>query len=378
MSELRVEQEIQFDDTEGESAVAWEDLPPEREFFATPYDPPVKTLVHEIGAGELVVQPSFQRYSVWDTVRKSKFVESMLLNIPIPTLFFAEDEDRKVVVDGQQRLTALHEFLNNRYRLKGLEVLNALNGKRFEDLSERQQRILSNRTLRCLLISDRSDSEIRFQVFERLNQGGVPLNAQEVRHCVYRGSFNDLLHDLVREPVWLELLRQGAPHPRMNDAELVLRFFAIRASLPNYSPPLKTLLNDYMRAHRHANEDAIDEFRAVFSSAIVPVHLAFNESPFRRVFKDVDDGHLVLDRALNRAVFDTQMIVMEGMSEDWVQEHRGDIMNEFVVLCLTDQRFIEAVSRSTADKTQMEYRLRRWKEVLLQMGAELPRLRFLP
>ncbi|WP_297865972.1 DUF262 domain-containing protein [Silanimonas sp.] len=163
----------------------------------------------------------------------------MLLNIPVPNLFFAEDDDKtKVVVDGQQRLTALHHFQENRFPLKGLESLSALNGKRFEDLTDRQQRIFNNRTLRCLVISARSDSEIRFQVFERLNQGGVPLNAQEVRHCVYRGSLNDLLHQLAKDPNWLSILGKDEPSPRMTDCELILRFLSFRDKGKGYSPPL--------------------------------------------------------------------------------------------------------------------------------------------
>jgi hypothetical protein len=91
-----------YADEEGEEAVAWHELPSERDFFASPYDPPIKSLVQEIREHELIVRPTFQRNQVWDPKRKSKFVESILLNIPIPTLFFADDEDKKVVVDGQQ------------------------------------------------------------------------------------------------------------------------------------------------------------------------------------------------------------------------------------------------------------------------------------
>ncbi len=146
-TELRPEPEMKFGDDEGEASAAWEQLPPEREFFATPYDPPIKALVQEIKDRELEVRPSFQRYAIWDEVRKSKLIESVLLNIPIPTLFFAEDDDKtRVVVDGQQRLLAVKEFLENRYALSGLEVLRALVGKRFDDLTPRQQKIIRNRS----------------------------------------------------------------------------------------------------------------------------------------------------------------------------------------------------------------------------------------
>lgn len=373
-----LEREIKFSDDEGEAAAAWKQLPPEREFFANPYDPPVKSLVQEIKDGELDVRPSFQRYGTWDDTRKSKLIESVLLNIPIPTLFFAEDDDKsKVVVDGQQRLTALREYLENRYALIGLEVLAGLNEKRFDDLTERQQKIIRNRTLRCLVISARSDSEIRFQVFERLNTGGIPLNAQEVRHCVYRGPFNDLLHKIVRWSVLQELLGLPSFHPRMNDCELVLRFFAVRESLPTYTPPMKTLLNEYMRRHRYDDDAKIAEQANAFETAVAPVVAAFGKLAFRSVYKR-SDGRTANDRSVNRAVFDIQMIVMEGIDSRWAAEKRDVIRDVFADLCLNDNVFADAVRRATADKTRMEYRLRRWKERLQELGATLPASSRLP
>jgi Protein of unknown function DUF262 len=360
-----------FADEEGESAVAWQALPPERDFFATPFDPPIKTLVQEIVDGELVVRPTFQRNQVWDPRRKSKFVESLLLNIPIPTLFFAEDEDNtKVVVDGQQRLRAAKEFVENRYPLVGLEVLAALNGKRFEDLTDRQQRIIKNRTLRCLLISARSDSEIRFQVFERLNQGGMPLNAQEVRHCVYRGELNSLLHDLVKQQTWLKLLRRDKPHHRMTDCELILRFFAIRDALPDYRPPLKTLLNEYMRAHRHADDAERSALTSRFSAAVESVALVFPDIAFRRYSMGEEGPEY--DVSVNRAVFDIQMIAMEGISPEWLSENKYIVREAFEKLCIDDPRFADTLNRATADKSRLGYRLHRWAHKLVELGAEVP------
>lgn len=365
--------EPEYADEQGSAAAEWETLPAQREFFATPYDPPVKTLIQEISERELLVRPTFQRYAVWDATRKSRFVESILLNIPIPTLFFAEDDDKsKVVVDGQQRLLALKEYCENQYALRGLEVLAPLNGKRFNQLTDRQQKEIRNRTLRCLIISARSDSEIRFQVFERLNQGGVPLNAQEVRHCVYRGTLNDLLHQLVKSPEWLSLLRATGPHQRMVDCELVLRFFALRDVMPKYSPPLKTLLNTYMRDHRHPDEAAVAALKAAFDNAVAAVRVCFGAVAFRRVYKDAKSGELRLDASVNRAVFDAQMLVMEALDPEWLEANKARILKGFIELCLTDAEFADSVSRATADKRRFEYRLRKWCDVLLGLGATFP------
>lgn len=365
-------QETTFSDEEGAAATEWTHLPPEREFFASPYDPPVKALVAEIREKELIARPTFQRNAVWDRKRKSKFVESILLNIPIPNLFFAEDDDgTKVVVDGQQRLLALKDYIENSFALTGLEVLHQLNGKRFADLIERQQRIINNRTLRCLVISARSDSEIRFEVFERLNTGGLPLNAQEVRHCVFRGALNELLHELAEEPSWLALIGKAAPDPRMNDCELILRFLALRDALPAYAPPLKTLLNDYMKANRNPDTETLTGLRDAFLSTVAAVSQTFSGHPFRRVQKTAE-GTTEWDKSLNRAVFDAQMLVMEGVDPQWVLHEAAEIEAQFVALCVDDKRFSDCVSRATADKTRMEYRLAAWNEALLSLGARLP------
>ena len=365
------DEEDHFSDDEGDNAVAWKALPPDRDFFASPYEPPVKTLVQEINDGELVVRPTFQRHQVWDFRRKSKFVESLLLNIPIPTLFFAEDEDnKKVVVDGQQRLHAIKQFVENRYPLTKLEVLSGLNDKRFEDLTERQQRIIRNRTLRCLLISSRSDSEIRFQVFERLNQGGVPLNAQEVRHCVYRGELNDLLHTLVKDQTWLDLLHRSKPNVRMTDCELILRFFAIRDTLPDYKPPLKTLLNEYMRLNRHADAARQAELTATFESAITAVQTVFPDVAFRRY--SMSDKGPEYDVSVNRAVFDIQMVAMEGIPQEWLVENKYTVREAFERLCIEDAKFADTLNRATADKSRLGYRLNRWAHTLVGLGADVP------
>lgn len=365
-----------FTDDQGDSEASWKSLPPEREFFASPYDPPVKSLIQEIKDKELVVRPTFQRAFVWDAVRQSRFVESILLNIPVPNLFFAEDDDKtKVVVDGQQRLTALHHFQENRFPLKGLESLAALNGKRFEDLTERQQRIFNNRTLRCLVISARSDSEIRFQVFERLNQGGVPLNSQEVRHCVYRGSLNDLLHELVKDANWLSIMGKEESSPRMTDCELILRFLSFRERGKSYSPPLKGFLNSFMRDERHAVPEKIGVLRTAFESTVRKLNAVFGVDAFRSAARVGDE--LVWDRSLNRAVFDCQMLAFELVDEGWLAANAALVKNQFLAL-FDDEDFSDAVSRATADVSRLRTRLLKVVEMLERMGVTIDSKEIIP
>lgn len=371
-----IEGEGEFSDEQGEAEVSWKSLPPEREFFASPYDPPVKSLIQEIKDKELIVQPNFQRAFVWDVVRQSRLVESILLNVPIPNLFFAEDEDKtKVVVDGQQRLTALQHFQENRFRLKGLEALAALNGKLFEELTERQQRIFNNRTLRCLVISARSDSEIRFQVFERLNQGGMSLNAQEVRHCVYRGEFNNLLHKLANEKNWLHALGKDKPNDRMTDCELILRYLSFRERGATYSTPLKAFLNDFMRDYRHLSPKEVGEWEIAFRSTISKVNMVFDEESFRRA--TVSDGRIEWDKSVNRAVFDCQMLIFEHVDEAWLSSNIVKVKAGFLQL-FSDAEFADAVSRATADVSRLRTRLVKFKKMLSELGAQVDASRAIP
>ncbi len=145
----------------------------------------------------LIVNPEFQRQNVWSPKQKSRRIESLLLNIPVPVSFLAEERDgTHVVVDGQQRLRAVEEFASGQYRLRDLGILPQLNGLRWADLTTQQTRHIYTRTIRCIVISDESNPNIRFEVFERLNTGGTPLNDQEIRNCIHRGPLNANINEL--------------------------------------------------------------------------------------------------------------------------------------------------------------------------------------
>ena len=234
----------------------------------------------------------------------------------------------------------MKEYLDNSFALKKLEVLAPLNGKRFDALTSRQQRLINNRTLRCLVISAKSDSEIRFQVFERLNQGGVELNPQEVRNCVYRGELNNLLHELVNNKNWLYLYGRVERHPRMVDCELVLRYFALKNTLPIYLPPLKQLLTTYMRDHRHPDEAQVLELRGSFLKAVQGVRAVFSKKPFRS--SDLVTGEPRYDRNINRAVFDIQMLTFGLLPVDWLTDNRDAVRSAFEDLCSNDEVFIDS------------------------------------
>ena len=214
-----------------------------RRIFTDKVDPKIYTLYQDWQSGDLALDPKFQRRKVWDDRRSSRLVESAMLEVPLPVFYLAENSDStQEVIDGQQRLTAFFKYLDNDFPLSGLQELAHLNGKHFKDLEAPQQKQLKNYAVHTVVFKKESDDSLRFQIFERLNTGAVPLNAQELRNCVYRGPYNDLLHDLSRDPDYMSIMGFRGPEKRMKDIEYVLRFAAFfHSSYLNYKPCNGTL-----------------------------------------------------------------------------------------------------------------------------------------
>lgn len=374
----RSKSDITFTDNEGIQPYSAEDLPPDREVITTPYDAPVRTLLSEIKDKTLIVNPLFQRRSVWTTCLKSRLIESLLMNIPIPVLYFAEDDDgTRVVVDGQQRLRSIEEFFSGAFRLRDLQLLPSLNGRRWTDLTARQSRLILNRTLRCVVISPKSDTQLRFEMFERLNTLGMTLTDQELRNCVYRGALNDLLEELATNAEFLRFLGIKEPDKRLRHHELILRFFALRENVKDYRPPLKKILSDFMNDHRKMEPAEMDQFRVDFITAWKRVNIVFDGMAFRR-FRVDKEQKLKWDKGINRAVYDIQMLSLKDINDDDLSRKAENIAEAFVEICLKNTAFTDTLSRATADRARFYLRLLVWGKKLRELGFDIPYLNQIP
>lgn len=226
------------------------------------YDLTVKQLLEMYSEGQVVVPPEYQRQFVWGDDRQSELVESVLLGIPVPSLFMAANRDGSwEVVDGVQRIGSLSRFVASPELLartnaeKGLEIsglrkLVELNGYAFGDLPKSLQFMFLTRPVRITVLNDKSDLEVRYDLFERLNTGGVSLTNQEIRNCVFRGPFNDSIRQLAEDPNFRHVVRLK-PSEASNGTreELVLRFFAFLESYKDFDHSVEGFLNDFMRKH---------------------------------------------------------------------------------------------------------------------------------
>jgi hypothetical protein len=335
----------------------------DRKLVTQPYDLGVKSISDDIGSGRLQLGVQYQRKFVWDSAKSSRLIESLLLNVPIPVCYFAENEDGSYeVIDGLQRLTVINRFLLGEFPLSGISVLKELEGKYFSDLAPRDQRRLQNRTSRCIVISEDSHPDIKFDVFERLNTGAASLKAQELRNCIYRGEMNDALKKMAKLPDFLELLG-SYNNSRMDHEELVLRYLALVEEVQAYRPPLRQFLNQYMRKNRR--NPPSKALQDGFARTCEAVMKTLGEGAFRAL---VSDGRQ--SRNVNKALFDSIMIPISFCDQDSLA-HAANEVKDLRLRLLRDPEFVAAIGRATADRLRMSFRIKKFADGLREVGVSV-------
>lgn len=346
----------------------------ERKVSTTPSDPNIKDLCDRIDRGMLIARAEFQRNYVWKDrpTLKSRLIESVLLKVPIPVIYTAEMEDGKeIVVDGQQRLLTFHDFLRkDGFSLKGLKILKNLNGKTYQTLPQKPvdlQYEIETYPIRVVKILKESHPIIKFDIFERLNRGSVKLNEQELRNCIYRGNFNDLLKELVKNKDFLRLQNLKEPHKRMIDVERILRFFAFcDKSEHNYKSPLKAFLNNYMDNKRNIPKREIEEKNRLFKKSVELCQQVFGDLAFRRwhagLNKENPNGSQ--ERTINEGIFDIQMYgFMEYDKRDIVGKAQF-IKDAFIDMICSDKEVIDSIEKGTYDTNKVKLRIEKWFSIL--------------
>lgn len=226
------------------------------------------------------LDPEYQRHLKWSDTQKSKLIESLILNIPIPPVFLYEYSLSKTeVMDGIQRISAIIDFLLNKYNLQGLQFLNELNGKKFSELNEESQNSITRRHLSSIIILNESsnnpikEKQIKRLIFERLNTGGVLLTSQEVRHAIYPGKFLDACIELSKDgnfkKLWdIDNNRRGSLDRKYE--ELVLRFFALRSisTFHTENRNIEDLLDRYLYFANQLSEEEINKLVTLFQNTM--------------------------------------------------------------------------------------------------------------
>jgi len=342
----------------------------------------LETLVKKIKKGVVKLDPDYQRRHRWSNETSSRLIESLILNIPIPTVYLSQDvdvdteteESRYSVIDGQQRLTAVFKFLNDKFPLEGLETLPELNGCYYKDLPPFLIRRLEERTIKCLRIDSTLDTQIKIDIFERLNSGSVKLEPQELRNAVLGGPFNDLCKELSKNEDFRKLLQIKLDDPdsnirvqKMEDVELVLRFFALING--NYKTFKKTkekgfkdFLSDVMDEYNKMKSEDHQQLIVDFSNTFKLIHEHFGNTAFAK-YKN-EKGKLILQSRFNNAVYDALSVgVHDALTNFPKIKFDKKSATKFKDL-FKIKDFYESVSGSYLDIAKLSYRIEKTIEVL--------------
>jgi hypothetical protein len=304
------------------------------------------------------LRPEYQRRLRWDDTKKSRLIESFIMNVPVPPVFLYEVSLGSFeVMDGQQRLNAIVDFLQGRFELTGLKIWPSLNGRAFAKLPPMVRRGLERAKVSAItLMSDSSasagdDMDLRAQVFERLNTGGERLNPQELRNSLYSGPFNKLLVDLAKQAEFTgawgipshaehtrsdgtpdEVLRDNNLFKRMLDVEIVLRFFAFRND-EGISGSVRGMLDGTMKTLRNPDASFLVELRAEFTEALDTARAVFGDQVFRL---PPPTGRT--RGTLSRPLYDAEMVALYRLRDkrDAIVEKAAEISKAVLALAMPD------------------------------------------
>lgn len=341
----------------------------------------LETLVKKIDKGIIKLDPDYQRRHRWDDKTSSRLIESLILNIPIPTIYISQDVDvdseteeyRYSVIDGQQRLTSMYNFLKDKYALIGLDTLNELNGCFHKDLPPFLTRRLEERTVKCLRIDSTIDAQVKLDIFERLNSGSVKLEAQELRNAVFSGKFNILCKSLSFNNDFRTLLQIDINNPdsntrvrKMEDVEIVLRFFTlINQNYENYKKTKEKGFTDFlsetMKLKNASTDQEISSYKEEFETTMKIILRDFGSTAFAKYKYESDT--LKLQSRFNVAVFDALATSCHDLIYEEDIRNFKDKKEDFLQL-FENSEFYDSIYGSYLDTNKVKFRIEKTKEVL--------------
>ena len=318
----------------------------------------VELLVSRIRHDEVDLEPEFQRSFIWKPEQQSRLIESLLLRIPIPVFYVAADEKENwSVVDGVQRIFTIYHYVTDKFSLNRLEYLNRFNEKKYSDLPRPMQRRIGETELVVNIIESGTPEDVMFNIFRRINTGGMMLNGQEIRNALHPGPVRDYLKRLAQTEAFRKATDYSIKVNRMADRECVLRFIAFYVDpwekyddndLNGFLSRAMTKLNNMEQRYR---EVLAEEFEKAMDAA----YRIFGREAFRKRYGRADTHR----RPVSKALFDAWSVELAGCDPQEINrlvEKREKIIDRFIALMNSDSDFDRAISYSTGDPRRVKKR----------------------
>lgn len=326
-------------------------------------------LLKRMARNELDLSPGFQRKEgIWTKEAQSRLIESILIRIPIPAFYIdSTDEDHWLVVDGLQRFTALKRFvILGDLKLAGLEFLTELEGKGYADLSPRLKRRILETQVFLYAIEEGTPPNVKFNIFKRINTGGLPLSAQEIRHALNQGPVTELLEQLAESDEFLDATARGISDKRMAAQECVTRFmaFTLTPYMDYKTSDLDGFLNDAMADMNRMPSAELAGLESRFREAMLAAREIFDEYAFRKRY-DREHGRYPINKALFEAWSVNLGKLSSGEIEDLVTEKEA-LTDKFIALMNTPD-FNDAVSQGTGDVKKVGIRFREVERIIQEV-----------
>lgn len=318
----------------------------------------IDLLLQRIKHEELNLAPDFQRQDgIWKSKAKSRLIESLLIRIPLPAFYMdATDEDKWVVIDGLQRLSTLKSFvIDKTMRLEGLEFLSQLENVTYDELARHFQRRILETQVTVYLIEKGTPPAVKFNIFRRINTGGLPLAPQEIRHALNQGKSTELLRELASWPEFLQATAKSIPTNRMEDREFILRFMAFTLTpYTEYSAEeFDSFLNDAMKKINNMSDAQVESIKSNFKRSMNAAYDIFGDDAFRKRYRP-NDGRKPINKSLFEA-WSVNLSELDSRRLEILKERKNHLKQAFISLN-NNKLFDSSISQGTSDINKVKIR----------------------
>ncbi|MGY4710953.1 DUF262 domain-containing protein [Mycolicibacterium sp. CBM1] len=368
--------EVESRETDSDSARIEIPFDPDR-IDVTTRTPTIDLILSRAASGAIDLEPDFQRKAgIWDNRRRSRLIESILLRIPLPTLYAAEDQDENwIIVDGIQRLTSIIHFCNSKLigktplMLEGLEYLQAYEGMKYEDLPSKLRLRIRETELVLHVIRKGTPDPVKFNIFARINTGGMPLSNQELRHALISGPVRKRLHHLADSQEFIKATTGSVKDDRMADREMVLRYLAFESiDVKSYGThDFDGFLTERMQFFNSMSAREFSKYADTFKQSMSVCHALFGKNAFRKI--PVGNQPRM---PINKALFEAESVSvakLDKQTQDRLADKHKKCMTAMSDL-MADPIFVNSISSGTGDIKKVRYRFDRIESMLRRLASD--------